>query len=97
MLPGPLARRVERAQEAAAERGEGVLDAALGGVGRALAAGLARAGVPRLVAVGLASVLPTASGAPLMDTPGYPQEWREFYAGHVAGTDALRAGWTGRC
>ncbi|MEU9084730.1 NAD(P)H-binding protein [Streptomyces sp. NPDC048357] len=60
-------------------------------VGRALAAGLPRAGVRRLVAVGLASVLPTASGAPLMDTPGYPQEWREFYAGHAAGTDALRA------
>ncbi|MDX3534646.1 NAD(P)H-binding protein [Streptomyces sp. MB09-01] len=60
-------------------------------VGRALAAGLPRAGVRRLVVVGLASVLPTASGALLMDTPGYPQEWREFYAGHAAGTDALRA------
>ncbi|MEU9146239.1 NAD(P)H-binding protein [Streptomyces sp. NPDC048349] len=60
-------------------------------VARAVAAGLARAGVPRLVSVGLASVLPTATGAALMDTPGYPQEWREFYAGHGAGTEALRA------
>ncbi|MFD7263795.1 NAD(P)-dependent oxidoreductase [Streptomyces sp. NPDC059874] len=60
-------------------------------VARALAAGLPEAGVGRLVGVGLASVLPTESGAPLMDTPGYPQEWREFYLGHGAGTDALRA------
>ncbi|MEU9303058.1 NAD(P)H-binding protein [Streptomyces sp. NPDC048269] len=58
---------------------------------RAMAAGLAQAGVARLVSVGLASVLATESGAALMDTPGYPQEWREFYVGHGAGTDALRA------
>ncbi|WP_371616398.1 NAD(P)-dependent oxidoreductase [Streptomyces sp. NBC_00454] len=58
---------------------------------RALAAGLPRAGVRRLVSVGLASVLPTASGALLMDTPGYPQEWQEFYVGHGAGTETLRA------
>ncbi|MER5486526.1 NAD(P)H-binding protein [Streptomyces sp. NPDC002812] len=57
----------------------------------ALAAGLGGAGVGRLVSVGLASVLPTGSGEPLMDTPGYPQEWREFYVGHGAGTEALRA------
>ncbi|MFF1336548.1 NAD(P)-dependent oxidoreductase [Streptomyces sp. NPDC058290] len=60
-------------------------------VARALAAGLGEAGVGRLVSVGLASVLATRSGAALMDTPGYPQEWREFYVGHGAGTDALRA------
>lgn len=58
---------------------------------RALAAGLSEAGVRRFVSVGLASVLPTESGALLMDTPGYPQEWREFYEGHGAGTEALRA------
>ncbi|QTI43888.1 hypothetical protein JYK04_01651 [Streptomyces nojiriensis] len=45
----------------------------------------------RLVSVGLASVLPTAAGAPLMDTPDHPQEWRAFYVGHGAGTEALRA------
>ncbi|MCX4526390.1 MULTISPECIES: NAD(P)H-binding protein [unclassified Streptomyces] len=60
-------------------------------VARALAEGLPRAGVRRLVSVGLASVLPTASGTLLMDTAGYPQEWREFYVGHAAGTEALRA------
>ncbi|MEU7509721.1 NAD(P)H-binding protein [Streptomyces lavendulae] len=48
-------------------------------VARALAEGLPAAGVKRLVSVGLASVLPTASGDLLMDAPGYPQEWREFY------------------
>jgi putative NADH-flavin reductase len=58
---------------------------------RALGVGLPAAGVTRLVSVGLASVLPTASGALLMDVPGYPQEWREIYVGHGAGTEALRA------
>ncbi|MEV6108177.1 NAD(P)H-binding protein [Streptomyces sp. NPDC051940] len=59
-------------------------------VARALAEGLPAAGVRRLVYVGLASVLPTSGGELLMDTPGYPQDWREFYVGHGAGTDALR-------
>ncbi|MGI5484659.1 NAD(P)-dependent oxidoreductase [Streptomyces lavendofoliae] len=60
-------------------------------VARALAEGLPAAGVKRLVSAGLASVLATASGDLLMDTPGYPQEWREFCLGHGAGTEALRA------
>lgn len=60
-------------------------------VSRALAQGLPAAGVTRLVSVGLASVLPTATGDLLMDTPGYPQEWRDFYLGHAAGTATLRA------
>lgn len=57
---------------------------------RALLDGLARAGVGRLIAVGLATGLPTASGGLLLDTPGYPQEYREFCLGHQAGTDVLR-------
>ncbi|OLF07981.1 NAD-binding protein [Actinophytocola xanthii] len=57
---------------------------------RALAAGLAKAGVPRLVVVGLASILPGASGVPLMDEPGYPNEYRSFYLGHAAGLAELR-------
>lgn len=40
--------------------------------------------------VGLASILKTASGVALMDTPGYPQEYRVFYLGHAAGVDVLR-------
>ncbi|MEV4418098.1 NAD(P)H-binding protein [Catellatospora sp. NPDC049609] len=55
----------------------------------ALRDGLAAAGTGRLVAVGLASVLPDGSGTPLMDTPGYPQEYRGFYLAHAAGTQVL--------
>ena len=36
----------------------------------------------RLVWVGLASILPTADGTRLMDTVGYPQEYRSFYLAH---------------
>jgi putative NADH-flavin reductase len=61
------------------------------GSSRALTTGLAEAGVDRLVVVGLASILPGASGAPLMDEPGYPNEYRSFYLGHAAGLDELRA------
>ncbi|MFJ6567858.1 NAD(P)-dependent oxidoreductase [Streptomyces sp. NPDC091292] len=57
---------------------------------RALASGLAKAGVHRLVVVGLSSVLPGASGALLMDEPGYPNEYRSFSLGHAAGLDELR-------
>ncbi|MGI5419783.1 NAD(P)-dependent oxidoreductase [Actinomadura luteofluorescens] len=56
---------------------------------RSLATGLAKAGVSRLVVVGLASIMPGASGAPLMDEPGYPSEYRSFYLGHAAGLDEL--------
>jgi len=58
---------------------------------QALVTGLAKAGVGRLVSVGLASVLETADGTPLLDTPGYPQEYRAFMLGHGAGTEVLRA------
>jgi putative NADH-flavin reductase len=57
---------------------------------RALTTGLAKAGVRRLVVVGLASIMPGASGAPLMDEPGYPNEYRTFYLGHAAGLNELR-------
>jgi putative NADH-flavin reductase len=57
---------------------------------RALTTGLAKAGVRRLVVVGLASILPGASGAPLMDEPGFPNEYRPFSLGHAAGLDELR-------
>src|SRR5215207_2824395 len=64
------------------------------GAARALLDGLTRAGVGRLLVVGLASVLTTASGVALMDTPGYPQEFRSFYLGHAAGADVLRVATT---
>jgi uncharacterized protein len=56
-------------------------DTFFAGAARALLDGLARAGVGRLIVVGLASVLTNASGVPLMDTPDYPQEYRFFYLG----------------
>ncbi|HEX6356801.1 NAD(P)-dependent oxidoreductase [Actinophytocola sp.] len=58
---------------------------------RALNTGLTKAGVRRLVVVGLASIMPGASGALMMDEPGYPNEYRDFYLGHAAGLDELRA------
>ncbi|ADB29598.1 conserved hypothetical protein [Kribbella flavida DSM 17836] len=52
--------------------------------GRALADGV---GTGRLVWVGLASILAAESGVPLMDTPGYPQEYRAFFLAHQAAAD----------
>ncbi|MGI5340846.1 NAD(P)-dependent oxidoreductase [Streptomyces sp. CA-181903] len=57
---------------------------------RALTEGLRKAGVPRLTVVGLASVLPGPSGTPLMDEPGYPNEYRPFYLAHATGLELLR-------
>ena len=57
---------------------------------RALLGGLGEAGVHRLISVGLASVLAGADGTALMDTPGYPQEYRDFYLAHAAGNEVLR-------
>ncbi|WP_406312266.1 NAD(P)H-binding protein [Streptosporangium sp. NBC_01639] len=69
-------------------------DVFFAGAARALLDGLTQAGAGRLVSVGLASVLETAAGALLMDTPGYPQEYRSFYLGHAAGNDVLGAATT---
>ncbi|MFJ8194107.1 NAD(P)-dependent oxidoreductase [Streptomyces sp. NPDC096094] len=57
---------------------------------RALITGLSDAGVRHLVVVGLASIMPGASGALLMDEPGYPSEYRSFSLGHAAGLAELR-------
>jgi putative NADH-flavin reductase len=54
---------------------------------------LSTAGAGRIVVVGLASVLPTADGTLLMDTDGYPQDWRDFYLAHAAGVAALDGDW----
>ncbi|MER6091507.1 NAD(P)-dependent oxidoreductase [Streptomyces bluensis] len=57
---------------------------------QALLDGLARAGVGRLVVVGLAATLKTADGTPLMDAPDFPQEYRPLCLAHAAGTAVLR-------
>ncbi|TDD46113.1 NAD-dependent epimerase/dehydratase family protein [Kribbella antibiotica] len=56
----------------------------------ALSSGLAKAGVNRLVWVGLASILPVADGTLLMDTDGYPNEYRSFYLSHQAALEVFR-------
>ncbi|SDU83612.1 NAD(P)-dependent oxidoreductase [Jiangella alkaliphila] len=56
----------------------------------ALLAGVAAAGTGRLVAVGLASQLPDVTGTPLLETPGYPSEYRDFMLGHGAGLHVFR-------
>lgn len=56
----------------------------------ALLRGLRQAGVQRLVTVGLASNLPGADGIFLRDAPGYPNDYRDFYLAHEAGTDLIR-------
>lgn len=77
---------------AAAVYGEGTdPDAFFRDSARALVAGLARAGVPRLVVVGLASLLPDATGRRLLDDPAFPAEFRPFCEAHAAGLDVLRA------
>lgn len=57
----------------------------------AAARALIGTGVSRPIWVGLASVLETADGTALMDTDGYPQEYRAFFLAHAAGKEVLRA------
>ncbi|MGW0803810.1 NAD(P)-dependent oxidoreductase [Nonomuraea sp. NPDC002799] len=51
---------------------------------RALTGGLARAGVPRLVALGIGTLLEVSPGVRLADTPGFPADARAFSLGHAA-------------
>jgi putative NADH-flavin reductase len=62
---------------------------------RALLDGLARAGVGRLLAIGIGSTLETAPGVRVYDGPDFPAEFRAFSLGHAAQLDALRAADTG--
>ncbi|AUH43801.1 NAD(P)-dependent oxidoreductase [Streptomyces sp. CMB-StM0423] len=76
---------------AAAVYGEGTdPDAFFRGSAKALVAGLGRAEVPRLVLVGLASLLPDATGRRMLDDPAFPAEFRPFCEAHAAGLDILR-------
>lgn len=58
---------------------------------QALVDGLEKADVHRFVWVGLASILPTADGTLLMDTEGYPREYRSFFLSHQAALDVFAA------
>ncbi len=58
----------------------------------ALLDGLAEAGVPRLLVIGLFANLRDAAGRPVMDDPeAFPAAIRPFAAAHAAGLDRLRA------
>jgi putative NADH-flavin reductase len=61
------------------------------GATHALLDGLAKAGVGRLLLVGIGTVLETELGIPVYDTPGFPPEAREFSLGHVAELEILQA------
>ncbi|WP_414939378.1 NAD(P)-dependent oxidoreductase [Amycolatopsis sp. cmx-11-51] len=57
----------------------------------ALIDGLGRAGVTRLVVVGVGSALEIAPGVAFHDQPGWPSAHREFSLGHTAQLEVLRA------
>ncbi|MER6399172.1 NAD(P)H-binding protein [Kitasatospora sp. NPDC001603] len=57
----------------------------------ALVAGLATAGVHRLVHVGVATTLETAPGTAVHDDPAFPEAYRAFSLGHSGALDRLRA------
>jgi putative NADH-flavin reductase len=61
------------------------------GAARALVNGLRQAGVDRLVAVGLSTLLPGPDGGRLLDAPGFPAQFRPFCLAHAAGLEALRS------
>ncbi|MFB7905513.1 NAD(P)-dependent oxidoreductase [Kitasatospora sp. NPDC056076] len=55
----------------------------------ALVDGLGRAGVPRLLSVGIATTLQTAPGVAVHDDPAFPDAYRTFSLGHSAALDLL--------
>ncbi|MFB6814534.1 NAD(P)-dependent oxidoreductase [Streptomyces sp. NPDC056347] len=61
------------------------------GAAHALLDGLGRAGVGRLVLLGIGTTLETAPGVAVHDAPGTPAEYRAFSLGHAAALDVLRA------
>lgn len=56
----------------------------------ALVDGLAAAGVGRLVAIGLSTLVPGADGIRPVDGAAFPAEYRPFSLAHAAGLDVLR-------
>lgn len=87
-----LAAGHDAAINAAAVYGEGTdPDAFFTGAARALVTGLRQAGVDRLVAVGLSTLLPGPDGTRVVDTPAFPAEFRPFSLAHAAGLEVLRA------
>jgi putative NADH-flavin reductase len=65
-------------------------DAFFTGAAYALVKGLQQAGVDRLVAVGLSTLLPGPDGMRLLDAPDFPAEFRPFCLAHAAGLQVLQ-------
>ncbi|WP_020574819.1 NAD(P)-dependent oxidoreductase [Actinopolymorpha alba] len=60
----------------------------------ALLAGLPRAGVGRLLVIGISVTLETEPGVRVLDGPDFPPEYLPFCLGHAAGLETLRAATT---
>ena len=56
----------------------------------ALLEGLPKAGVGRVLAIGLVSNLEVAPGLRMMDTPDFPEQFLGFAKGHTAGLEAFQ-------
>ena len=63
----------------------------LADVARSLLAGIASAGVPRLLVVGGAGSLRVAGGGRLVDTPDFHPEWKPAALAHAAALEVYRA------
>jgi putative NADH-flavin reductase len=85
-LPGDVARLAGEHDAVIAAVYDGGADPAdfFVNAARALSEG---AGKARLVWVGLASIVEAEPGVLLMDTPGYPQEYRALYLAHEAAAE----------
>jgi hypothetical protein len=87
-----LAAGHDAAIHAAAVYGEGTdPDAFFTAAAHALAEGLGSVGVPRLVAVGLSTLLPGVDGIRPVDAASFPAEYLSFSWAHATGLDSLRA------
>jgi uncharacterized protein len=76
---------------AAAVYGEGTdPDAFFASAAHALVDGLAAAGVRRLVAIGLSTLVPGADGVRPVDAAAFPAQYRPFSLAHADGLDVLR-------
>lgn len=88
-----LASGHDAAIHAAAVYGEGTdPDAFFTAAALALIDGLRRAGVDRLIAIGLSTLVPGPDGTRLVDTPDFPAQFRPFSLAHASGFEALRSG-----
>lgn len=57
----------------------------------ALLTGLPKAGVERLLAIGIGTNLEVSPGVRVMDTPDFPEQYMAFSLGHTAALHVLRA------